>query len=107
MLTAARDESRALTVKFGIDPTAADVHVGHTVPMILAARFQRMGHRVVFIVGDVTARIGDPSGRSGERPPLTDEDVRAQSSHVPRPGLAVLRLRSRATSGSTANGSGR
>lgn len=76
MLTAARDENRALTVKFGIDPTAADVHVGHTVPMILAARFQRMGHRVVFIVGDVTARIGDPSGRSGERPPLTDEDVR-------------------------------
>jgi tyrosyl-tRNA synthetase len=76
LLSAARAENRALTVKFGIDPTAADVHLGHTVPMILAARFQRMGHRVVFIVGDVTARIGDPSGRTGDRPPLTDEDVR-------------------------------
>lgn len=76
LLTAAHAGNRALTVKFGIDPTAADVHLGHTVPMLLAARFQRMGHRVVFIVGDVTARIGDPSGRSGERPPLTDADVR-------------------------------
>jgi len=76
LLAAARAENRALTVKFGIDPTAADVHLGHTVPMILAARFQRMGHRVVIIVGDITARIGDPSGRTGDRPPLTDEDVR-------------------------------
>jgi tyrosyl-tRNA synthetase len=75
-LTAAHSENRALTVKFGIDPTAADVHLGHTVPMMLAARFQRMGHRVVFIVGDITARIGDPSGRSSERPQLTDADVR-------------------------------
>lgn len=75
LLGGARAENRALTVKFGIDPTAADVHLGHAVPMILAARFQRMGHRVVFIVGDITARIGDPSGRSGDRPALTDEDV--------------------------------
>ena len=70
-------EGRPLTVKFGIDPTAADVHVGHAVPMIVASRFQRMGHRVVFIVGDVTARIGDPSGRSGDRPPLTGADIAA------------------------------
>ena len=55
---------RPLTVKFGIDPTAADVHIGHAVPMIVASRFQRMGHRVVFIVGDVTGKIGDPSGRA-------------------------------------------
>jgi tyrosyl-tRNA synthetase len=68
---------RPLIVKFGIDPTAADVHIGHTVPMMLASRFQRMGHRVVFIVGDVTGRIGDPSGRVTDRPPLTDEHVRA------------------------------
>ncbi|MFD8597346.1 tyrosine--tRNA ligase [Kitasatospora sp. NPDC059646] len=66
---------RALTVKYGIDPTGAEVHLGHAVPMILASRLQRMGHRVVFLVGDVTARIGDPSGRSAERPPLTAEDV--------------------------------
>ncbi|RKE17942.1 tyrosine--tRNA ligase [Streptomyces sp. TLI_171] len=68
-------EGRPLTVKFGIDPTGAEVHLGHAVPMILASRLQRMGHRVVFLVGDVTARIGDPSGRSTERPPLTAEDV--------------------------------
>jgi tyrosyl-tRNA synthetase len=66
---------RPLVVKFGIDPTAADVHLGHAVPIILASRFQRMGHRVVLIVGDVTAKIGDPSGRTADRPALTDADI--------------------------------
>jgi tyrosyl-tRNA synthetase len=75
LLESAKTECRQLVVKFGIDPTAADVHVGHAVPMIIASRFQRMGHRVVFIVGDVTAKIGDPSGRVADRPPLTDEDI--------------------------------
>ncbi len=75
LLTAAKAEGRQLIVKFGIDPTAADVHVGHAVPMIIASRFQRMGHRVVFIVGDITARIGDPSGQVTGRPPLTGEDI--------------------------------
>ncbi|MFJ1754703.1 tyrosine--tRNA ligase [Kitasatospora sp. NPDC088134] len=74
-LAALLAEGRPLTVKFGIDPTGADVHLGHAVPMILAGRLQRMGHRVVFLVGDITARIGDPSGRSAERPPLTEQDV--------------------------------
>jgi tyrosyl-tRNA synthetase len=45
--------------------------------MIIASRFQRMGHQVVFIVGDITAKIGDPSGRTADRPPLTDDDIRA------------------------------
>ncbi|WP_406273755.1 tyrosine--tRNA ligase [Nocardia sp. NBC_00881] len=75
LLTDARDAGRQLIVKFGIDPTAADVHVGHAVPMIVASRFQRMGHRVVFIIGDITAKIGDPSGRVADRPPLTDDDI--------------------------------
>lgn len=75
LLASARQQGRQLIVKFGIDPTAADVHVGHAVPMIIAARFQRMGHRVVFIVGDVTAKIGDPSGRVSDRPALSDEDI--------------------------------
>jgi tyrosyl-tRNA synthetase len=61
--------------KFGIDPTGAKVHLGHAVPMQILSRFQRMGHQVVFIVGDVTAKIGDPSGRSDERPALTDADI--------------------------------
>lgn len=76
-LATAGAEGRKLIVKFGIDPTAADVHVGHAVPMIIASRFQRMGHQVVFIVGDITATIGDPSGRTADRPPLTDDDIRA------------------------------
>jgi tyrosyl-tRNA synthetase len=76
-LAAASTGNRKLIVKFGIDPTAADVHVGHAVPMIIASRFQRMGHQVVFIVGDITAKIGDPSGRTADRPPLTDDDIRA------------------------------
>jgi tyrosyl-tRNA synthetase len=73
----AEGSGRRFVAKFGIDPTAPDVHLGHAVPMLLLSRFQRMGHQVVFIVGDVTAKIGDPSGRSDERPPLTDEDIRA------------------------------
>lgn len=73
----ARREGRPFVAKFGIDPTGAEVHLGHAVPMLVLSRFQRMGHQVVFIVGDVTAKIGDPSGRSDERPPLTDVDIAA------------------------------
>ncbi|MEV5650595.1 tyrosine--tRNA ligase [Nocardia sp. NPDC052254] len=76
LLASARTEGRRLTVKFGIDPTAADIHLGHAVPMIVAGRLQRMGHRVVFIVGDIIAKIGDPTGRVADRPPLTDDDIR-------------------------------
>jgi tyrosyl-tRNA synthetase len=76
LLETAGAAGRRLVVKYGIDPTGADVHLGHAVPMILASRFQRMGHRVVLIVGDITAKIGDPSGRSAERPALTDADIR-------------------------------
>lgn len=74
-ITTAQAEGRPLVVKYGIDPTSPDVHLGHSVPIIIASRFQRMGHHVVFIIGDVTAKIGDPSGRSSERPPLTDTDI--------------------------------
>lgn len=66
---------RPFVAKLGIDPTGAEVHLGHTVPMLVLSRLQRMGHHVVLIVGDVTAKIGDPSGRSDERPPLTDGDI--------------------------------
>ncbi|MCF4122015.1 tyrosine--tRNA ligase [Antribacter sp. KLBMP9083] len=68
-------ENRPFIAKFGIDPTGSEVHLGHAVPMMLLSRVQRMGHQVVFIVGDVTAKIGDPSGRSDERPALSDEDI--------------------------------
>jgi tyrosyl-tRNA synthetase len=71
----AETKSRPFVAKFGIDPTGAEVHLGHAVPMLILSRLQRMGHQVVFIVGDVTAKIGDPSGRSDERPALTDDDI--------------------------------
>jgi tyrosyl-tRNA synthetase len=74
-VTEARQEGRPFIAKLGIDPTGAEIHIGHAVPMLMLSRFQRMGHLVVLIVGDVTAKIGDPSGRSEERPPLTDEDI--------------------------------
>ncbi|MPZ81980.1 MAG: tyrosine--tRNA ligase [Actinophytocola sp.] len=74
-ITNAEKEGRRFIAKFGIDPTGAEVHLGHAVPMLILSRFQRMGHQVVFIVGDMTAKIGDPSGRSDERPALTDEDI--------------------------------
>ncbi|RAJ65715.1 tyrosyl-tRNA synthetase [Streptomyces sp. Amel2xB2] len=70
-----RSQGEALHVKLGIDPTAADVHLGHAVPIIVLSRFQRMGHDVTLIIGDFTAKIGDPSGRTAERPALTDEDI--------------------------------
>ncbi|WFB10221.1 tyrosine--tRNA ligase [Streptomyces sp. LX-29] len=72
-----RAAGRGLSIKLGIDPTAADVHLGHAVPVIILSRFQRMGHDVTLLIGDFTAKIGDPSGRTAERPPLTDEDIAA------------------------------
>jgi tyrosyl-tRNA synthetase len=75
-IQAARTTERGFVVKFGIDPTGADVHLGHAVPMIVASRLQRMGHHVVFIVGDITALIGDPSGQTADRPRLTIDDIR-------------------------------
>ena len=68
-------ENRPLVVKFGIDPTAANIHIGHTVPMMLVKAFLKKGHDVKIIIGDFTARIGDPSGRCTERAALTDETI--------------------------------
>ena len=66
---------RPLRVKLGIDVTAPDVHVGHAIPLQRLAAFQRAGHTAVLIVGDYTTRIGDPSGRSAERPVLSEEEI--------------------------------
>jgi tyrosyl-tRNA synthetase len=68
-------KGRPLRVKLGIDVTAPDVHVGHAIPLQRMASFQREGHKGVLIVGDYTTRIGDPSGRSAERPVLSDEEI--------------------------------
>ncbi|MDR3363150.1 MAG: tyrosine--tRNA ligase [Desulfovibrio sp.] len=68
-----------LRVKVGFDPTAPDLHFGHTVIMHKMRHFQELGHTVIFLIGDFTGRIGDPSGRSETRPPLTGEQVLANA----------------------------
>jgi len=70
---------RALRIKAGFDPTAPDLHLGHTVLINKMALFQRLGHEVTFLIGDFTGLIGDPTGRNATRPPLTPEDVRANA----------------------------
>lgn len=64
-----------LRVKLGVDPTAPDIHLGHTIPLFKLAQFQRLGHQAVLIIGDFTALIGDPSGRSTTRPVLSRTEV--------------------------------
>jgi tyrosyl-tRNA synthetase len=67
---------KKLRIKLGIDPTAADLHLGHTVVINKLKTFQDLGHQIVFLIGDFTARIGDPSGRSKMRPVMTDEQIK-------------------------------
>ncbi len=68
-------EGRPLRVKAGFDPTAPDLHLGHTVLIHKLRQFQQLGHHVLFLIGDFTARIGDPTGRNEMRPPLTEEEI--------------------------------
>ncbi|MFW9876182.1 MAG: tyrosine--tRNA ligase, partial [Candidatus Thorarchaeota archaeon] len=70
-------KGKPLKVKLGLDPTAPDIHLGHTVPFQKLKQFQEMGHNIHLIIGDYTARIGDPSGRSDTRPMLTQEQIAA------------------------------
>jgi tyrosyl-tRNA synthetase len=74
-LRLADSEGRGLRVKLGIDPTAPDIHLGHAVVLRKLREFQDAGHRVVLIVGDYTARVGDPSGRSSQRPILSEQEI--------------------------------
>src|SRR5207249_1074052 len=70
---------KPLRIKLGLDPTAPDIHLGHTVVLRKMRQFQDLGHRAVLIIGDYTARIGDPSGRSKTRPVLDDAAVKANA----------------------------
>jgi len=72
-------EKRPLRVKAGFDPTAPDIHLGHTVLLEKMRQFQELGHEVIFLIGDFTAMIGDPSGKSETRKPLTEEEVRGNA----------------------------
>ena len=75
-------------MKLGIDPTASDIHLGFAVVLRKLRQFQDLGHVAVLIIGDFTARVGDPSGRSATRPPLTPEQVDAPRHLLRRPGPA-------------------
>lgn len=74
-LQMARTQNRPLRVKYGADPSSPDIHLGHTVPLRKLRQLQDLGHEIIFLIGDFTARIGDPSGQSETRPPLTEEKV--------------------------------
>ena len=89
-LIAARKEGRPLRVKAGFDPTAPDIHLGHTVVIRKLRHFQECGHTVIFVVGAATALIGDPSGRDATRPPLTREEVEANAETYKQQAFKIL-----------------
>ncbi|WP_062479227.1 tyrosine--tRNA ligase [Variovorax boronicumulans] len=78
-LQKAEASGKPLRIKLGLDPTAPDIHIGHTVVLNKMRQLQDLGHRVIFLIGDFTSLIGDPSGRNSTRPPLTAEQIRANA----------------------------
>jgi len=83
-------EGRPLVIKVGFDPTAPDLHLGHTVLIRKMKHFQDLGHTVVFVIGDFTALIGDPTGRSKTRPPLTRKDIEENADTYKRQVFKLL-----------------
>jgi len=81
---------RSLTVKVGFDPTAPDLHLGHTVLIRKMKHFQDLGHRVIFVIGDFTGMIGDPTGRSKTRPPLSREDIETNAETYKQQVFKIL-----------------
>jgi tyrosyl-tRNA synthetase len=79
-----------LRVKMGFDPTAPDLHLGHTVPLERMRRFQDLGHTVIFLIGDFTAMIGDPTGRNTTRPPLSEEQIALNAETYKRQVFKIL-----------------
>jgi len=83
-------EGRPLRIKFGVDPTAPDIHLGHTVPLEKLRQFQELGHQAILLIGDFTATVGDPTGRSTARPPLTREEVLSNAGTYTDQAFKVL-----------------
>jgi tyrosyl-tRNA synthetase len=81
---------RPLTVKVGFDPTAPDIHLGHTVLMRKMRQFQDLGHRLVYVIGDFTGMIGDPTGRSKTRPPLSREEIEGNAETYKKQAFKIL-----------------
>src|SRR3954469_19299100 len=90
-LERAEQTGRPLRIKFGMDPTAPDVTLGHAVPLKVIRQFQDWGHKAVLIIGDYTARVGDPTGRNKTRPQLTGEEIDANAkTYVAQVGKILL-----------------
>lgn len=93
-LAQSRESGRPLRIKFGMDPSSADLHVGHAVQLRKLAAIQRLGHRIVLIVGDSTAMVGDPSGRNKLRPQLSRDEVEANLATYVEQARLVLDIES-------------
>ncbi len=89
-LSRAERTGQALRIKLGLDPTAPDIHIGHTVVLNKMRQLQDLGHQVIFLIGDFTSLIGDPSGRNSTRPPLTQEQIKANAETYYRQASLVL-----------------
>ncbi|MDZ4788840.1 MAG: tyrosine--tRNA ligase [Blastochloris sp.] len=83
-------ENRPLRIKFGVDPTSPDIHLGHTVPLLKLRQFQDLGHTAVLIIGDFTARIGDPTGKNSTRPMLSAADIQSNARTYEEQAFHVL-----------------
>ncbi len=89
-LTRAQRTGQPLRIKLGLDPTAPDIHLGHTVVLNKLRQLQDLGHTVIFLIGDFTSMIGDPSGRNTTRPPLTAEQIKVNAETYYRQASLVL-----------------
>ena len=89
-LTRSEKTGVPLRIKLGLDPTAPDIHIGHTVVLNKMRQLQDLGHQVIFLIGDFTSLIGDPSGRNSTRPPLTPEQIKANAETYYRQASLVL-----------------
>lgn len=84
------DQKRPLRIKLGMDPTAPDLHLGHTVVLNKLRHFQDLGHEVLFLIGDYTARIGDPTGKNSTRPPLSEDDIKSNAQTYAKQVFKIL-----------------
>ena len=80
----------SLRIKFGVDPTTPDIHLGHSVILLKLRTFQELGHEVILLIGDFTARIGDPSGRTKAREPLSAEEVKINAKTYQKQAFKIL-----------------
>ena len=89
-LSQSEKTGQPLRIKLGLDPTAPDIHIGHTVVLNKMRQLQDLGHQVIFLIGDFTSLIGDPSGRNNTRPPLTSEQIQANAETYYKQASLVL-----------------